>query len=75
MSGLRIGAILLIIAGTLGLAAGQFSYHMDTRGARLGPMGVSVSERKTVTIPVWASVGAIVAGSLVLLARRKRPRR
>lgn len=75
MGGLKLGAILLIIAGTLGLVFGQFGFNRDTRSTTFGSIGVSVRERQTVIIPVWASVGAIVAGSLVLLARQKRSRR
>jgi len=72
VSGLRIGAILLIIAGTLGLVYGQFSYDKETQNTSLGPIGFSVRVRQTVNVPVWAGVGAIVAGTLVLLARGKR---
>lgn len=74
MSGLKIGAILLIIAGTLGLVFGQFSYNKSTESTTIGPIGFSVRERQTVNVPVWAGVGAIVVGSLLLLARPKRSR-
>jgi hypothetical protein len=72
MNGLRIGAILLIIAGTLGLVYGRFGYNRKTENTSLGPIGISVTQLETVNVPVWAGVGAIVVGSLVLLARRKR---
>ncbi len=74
MSGLKIGAIILIVAGIFGLVYGQFSYNRNTSHMRVGPMAVSVTERRTVNVPVWAGVGAIVAGSVVLLvlARQKR---
>jgi hypothetical protein len=71
MSGLKIGAILLIVAGTLGLAYGAFSYGRETHHASVGGMEVSVSEERTVNVPVWAGVGAIVVGTVLLLARNK----
>jgi uncharacterized membrane protein YidH (DUF202 family) len=71
MSGLKIGAILLIVAGTLGLAYGTFSYGRETTHASMGPMEISVTEHRTVNVPVWAGVGAIVVGTVLLLVRRK----
>ena len=72
MNWLKIGAILLIIAGTLGLVYGQFTYDRDASSAA-GPIRVTVKGHSTIDIPIWAAVSAIVAGSLVLLAHH-RPR-
>jgi hypothetical protein len=74
MSLVRIVAILLIIAGTLGLVYGGFKYSGKGHSATLGPIGVTVREREHLTVPVWASAGAIAAGALLLLARRRSPR-
>jgi uncharacterized membrane protein YidH (DUF202 family) len=71
MSGLKIAAILLIVAGTLGLAYGGFRYARETHHATIGPMEMSVSEQRTVKVPVWAGVGAIVVGAVLLLTRKK----
>ncbi len=71
MNALRLGAILLIVVGTLGLVYGKFSYNRDTRNTSIGPIELSVSERRTVNVPVWAGVGAIVLGATLLLARRR----
>jgi len=71
MSGLKIGAILLIVAGVLALAFGTFKYNQETHRATIGPMEMSVTEQRTVNIPVWAGVGAIVVGAVLLLARKK----
>jgi uncharacterized membrane protein YidH (DUF202 family) len=62
-----IGAIL-IVAGLLGLAFGGFSFTRETHKASLGPINLSVAEKQTVNIPLWASVIAIVAGAAVLVA-------
>lgn len=72
MSTLKIMAIVLIVAGTLGLIYGQFSYTQETQEAKLGPFELLVKDTKTVNIPVWAGVAAIVAGGgLLLVASRK----
>jgi hypothetical protein len=67
MNALRIAAIALIIAGALGLAYGSFTYTKDTQTAKVGPVELTVSDRQTVNVPVWAGVAAIVAGALLLL--------
>ena len=70
MNGIRIVAIVLIVAGILGLAYGGFSYTRETHQAKLGPIELSVKERETVNIPMWAGVGAIVIGGVLLVAGR-----
>lgn len=63
---MRIVAIVLIVAGLLGLVYGSFSYTRDKTAIKLGPLELSVKEKETVNVPVWAGVGAIVAGGLLL---------
>jgi multidrug transporter EmrE-like cation transporter len=67
MNAVKIAAIALIIAGVLGLAYGSFSYTKETQQARIGPIELTVQDRQTVNIPVWAGVAAIMAGVLLLL--------
>ncbi|MHB1353613.1 MAG: hypothetical protein ACYC5S_04500 [Thiobacillus sp.] len=67
MNAAKLAAIVLIVAGTLGLVYGGFSYTKETHKTQLGPIEFSVEDKETVSIPVWASVGAIAIGSLVLL--------
>ena len=71
MNPIRILAIVLIVAGGLGLAYGSFSYTKDTHETKLGPIALSVKETQTVNVPVWAGVGAIVAGVILLFVRNK----
>jgi hypothetical protein len=63
---MRIAAIVLIVAGLLGLAYGSFSYTKDRTAVKLGPLELTVKEKETVNVPVWAGVGAIVVGGLLL---------
>ncbi|MCK6431938.1 MAG: hypothetical protein HUU30_17965 [Burkholderiaceae bacterium] len=73
MNSIRIAAIVLIVAGVLGLAYGSFSYTRETHQAKLGPLELSVKEQETVNIPIWAGAGATVIGGVLLLlgVRRK----
>ena len=62
----------MIVAGTLGLLYGGFSYTKDTTAVKLGPIELSVKEKETFNVPVWAGVGAIVIGGLLLLMGGKK---
>jgi hypothetical protein len=72
MNPVKITAIVLIIAGVLGLVYGGFSYTKDTTVVKLGPIEVSARERQTVNVPMWAGVGAIAIGGLLLVFGGKR---
>lgn len=67
----RIVAILLIVAGSLGLAYGGFSYTKETHTAKIGPIELSIEEKEKVNVPIWAGLGAIAVGVILLLAGRK----
>ncbi|MBK1717375.1 hypothetical protein [Thiocystis violacea] len=67
MKALNLAGIALIVAGGLGLAYGGFSYPTETQEARIGPLELTVQDRETVNIPVWAGVAAILAGALMLI--------
>lgn len=73
MNALKIAALVLIIGGTLGLAYGSFSYTKETHDIKMGPLEMSVQEKETVNVPVWAGAGAIVAGVLLLVVGGKNP--
>ena len=66
----KITAIILIIVGTLGLAYGGFSYTKETHQADLGPIQLSVDEKEYVNVPIWAGIGAIVIGGILLVVRK-----
>ena len=71
MNGIRLAAMVLVIAGVLALAYGGFSYTKDTTVVKLGPLEISAKEKQQVNVPVWAGVGAIVVGGLLLVMGRK----
>jgi hypothetical protein len=72
MSAVKIAAMILITAGVLGLVYGSFSYTKETHQARVGPLELSIKDKQTVNIPVWAGVGAIVVGGALLLLGGRR---
>ena len=71
MSTIKIAAIVLIVAGLLGVMYGKFSYTKETHEAKLGSLEMSFKEKQTVNVPAWAGVAAIAAGAVLLLARPK----
>ena len=70
MSGIKIAAILLVVAGGIGLAYGRLSFTKNVTRAEVGPISLTARETQDVVIPVWAAVGAIVVGGLVLMSSR-----
>jgi TRAP-type C4-dicarboxylate transport system permease small subunit len=71
VSALKIVAILLIVAGICGLVYGGITYTKTTHNAKVGPFELSIKDKDTVNIPVWAGVGAIVVGGILLFAGKK----
>jgi LPXTG-motif cell wall-anchored protein len=71
MNAIRMVAVILIVAGVMGLAYGGFTYTRETHQAKIGPVDISVKDTQTVNVPIWAGIGAIVVGGLLLTVRRK----
>jgi multidrug transporter EmrE-like cation transporter len=69
---IKIAAVVLIMAGVLGLAYGSFSYTKDTHEAKVGPIELTMKDKETVNIPVWAGVGAIAIGGVLLFLGGKK---
>lgn len=70
MNAIRILAVVLIAAGALGLLYGSFSYTRDRHEANIGPIQLAVAEKETVYIPIWAGVGVIAIGAVLLLVKK-----
>jgi hypothetical protein len=71
MNAVKIVAVILIAAGTLGLVYGGFSYTQETHKVDVGPINMAIEEKERVNVPVWAGIGAIVVGAALLLFRSK----
>ncbi len=72
MNSIKAIALVLIVAGILGLTYGGFSYTKNTTVVKLGPIEVSAKEKETVNVPMWAGIGAIVVGGLLLIMGSKK---
>ena len=72
MNAIKIAGIVLIVAGILGLAYGKFSYTKETHEAKIGSLELSVKDKETVNVPVWAGAAAIVVGGILLLVPMKQ---
>ncbi len=66
MNPVKIAALILLVAGLVALVYGGFSYTKDTTVVKMGPLEITAKEKKNVNVPVWAGVGAIVVGGLLL---------
>ena len=67
MNAMKILGIVLIVGGILGLVYGGFTYTKESHEAKIGPIVLSVTDKETVNVPIWAGVGAIVIGGLLLV--------
>ena len=72
MTNLKGVAFALLVAGVLALVYGGFAYTKRTHQATVGPIDFSIKEKETVNVPVWAGVGAIVVGGVLLFVRPKQ---
>ena len=72
MNPVKIVGIVLIAAGFLALGYGSFTYTKETHDVKIGPIEMSIKDKETVNIPIWAGVGAIVVGGLLLVFGNKR---
>lgn len=70
MNSVKMFAIALIVAGSLGLIYGGFTYTKDTQQAQIGPLELTVKDKQTVNIPIWAGVVAIAVGGVLLFVRK-----
>jgi uncharacterized membrane protein len=68
----KLIGVILIVAGVLALLYGGFSFTKETHDFKLGPIELSVKEKESVNVPIWAGVGAIAVGALLLVMGGKK---
>jgi multidrug transporter EmrE-like cation transporter len=68
----KLIGVILIVAGVLALLYGGFSFTKETHDFKLGPIELSVKEKQSVNVPVWAGIAAIAAGAALLLFGGKK---
>jgi hypothetical protein len=66
----RMLAIVLILVGALGLAYGSFTLTKQTHQPKIEPIELSIKDKETFNIPVWAGLGVMAVGVFLLLARK-----
>lgn len=71
MSGKKLIGMVMIIAGALALAYGGFSYTKETHNMDIGSLQMSVDEKEYVNVPIWAGIGGILVGGVLLAWRSK----
>ncbi|HVB29987.1 MAG TPA: hypothetical protein VNE60_00510 [Gemmatimonadaceae bacterium] len=72
MNAIKLVAIVLIVGGALGLAYGGFTYTRRTHEAQMGPFSMTMQDRQTVAIPLWAGIAAVVVGGALLLVPARK---
>ena len=68
----KLIGVVLVVAGVLGLLYGGFSYTKNTHEMKVGPVELSLKEKQSINVPVWAGVGAIAAGVVLLVVGGRR---
>lgn len=66
MSGLKMAAMLLVAAGVIALVYGGFTYTKSTHETKIGPIELSVKDKETVNVPIWAGLGLLLVGGVLL---------
>lgn len=69
---MRLLGVLLIVAGTLAIVYGGFSYTRQRTVLDVGPIEAKVDGRKSVPIPPLVGGGALLAGLAIVLTARRR---
>ena len=72
MRGTMIVGLLLIVLGLVGLVAGGLTYTKKKEAADLGPVDITVHEKRRVEIPTGVSIAAVIAGAALLVAGSRR---
>jgi hypothetical protein len=67
----KLVGLILVVGGALALAFGGFSYTKDSSAVKIGPIELSVKQKETVNVPLWAGLGAVVIGGLLLVLGKK----
>jgi LPXTG-motif cell wall-anchored protein len=72
MNNQTIVAMILLVAGVLGLTYGGFTYTKARHHVDLGVVQLSVDEKEHVNVPLWAGIGLLAAGGVLLLSSKRR---
>jgi hypothetical protein len=66
-----LGAVLIVL-GSASLIYKGFSYTSEETVLQIGSVKATAETEKSVPIPMWAGIAAIVAGVVVMVAGARR---
>jgi hypothetical protein len=72
MTAARIGGIILIVIGLVGLLWGGFSWTDEKTVVDIGPIEARAKEQKTIPVPPIVGGIALVAGIVLLVVPGRR---
>ena len=72
MTAARIGGIILIVIGLVGLLWGWFSWTDEKTVVDIGPIEARAKEQKTIPVPPIVGGIALVAGIVLLVVPGRR---
>ena len=72
MNAMKLLGIVLLVGGILGLVYGGFTYTKETHEAKIGPLVLSVKDKETVNVPIWAGVAGIALGGFLFVFGGRR---
>ncbi len=62
MNAIRWLGVVLIVVGAVAMGQGSFSFTKATHEAKIGPVALSVKEKQTLNVPLWAGGTALAIG-------------
>ena len=71
MNAIKLVGLILIVGGAMALAFGGFSSTKDSSAVKVGPIELSVKEKETINVPLWAGLAAVVGGGLLIAFGKK----
>ena len=72
MKAKTIAGLLLVALGVAALALRTVSWTRKTHRAKVAGFELSLKEKESVEVPVWAGAGAVVSGVVLILAGARR---
>jgi len=69
---MKIIAIILLAVGLIGLTIGGFSFKTKEKVVDIGPVDVTRTKTHSQSIPLGASIAALVIGGVMLVASSKK---
>ena len=73
MKNITIIGIILIVLGVVGLIYGGISYTSSSNTVHMGDVNLQIEEKRKVPISPIAGAVAVVGGTVLIMAGRKKP--